>query len=217
MEGVIRKSRRTEPEQVMPTSQRTTHGNNSGNSAFAPPLTVSHPALLVKGSDEPFRETLYVLVEALTRLSNCRDAFGKTAGLTGSQFAVLMGVAHRQGKEGVTIRDLARHVQLAPTHVTTEVGRLIRKGLMQKRPSPTDGRAVLVTLSRKGENIVQELSPFMRTVNDLLFEGFRQSDIEQIRMFFDRFVANSEFALAELRRRERQRSSSPIGSSSPDQ
>jgi DNA-binding MarR family transcriptional regulator len=170
---------------------------------FSPPLTVSHASLLVKGSDEPFRETLYVMVEALTRLLHFRDAFGKSAGLTSSQFAVLIGTAYRQGEDGVTIRDLARHVQLASTHVTTEVGRLITKGLMQKRPSPTDGRAVLVTLSPDGEKAVEELVPFMRTVNDLLFDGFSRGDIEQIRGFFDRFVANSEFAMAELRRRER--------------
>ena len=58
----------------------------------------------------------------------CRDAFGRELDLTPSQFVVLMGVAHCQGTEGVTIRELADHVALASTHVTTEVGRLERTG-----------------------------------------------------------------------------------------
>ena len=49
---------------------------------------------------------------------------------------VLIGAAYAQGRDGVSIRSLADHIQLAPTHVTTEVGRLIRKGLLMKKINP---------------------------------------------------------------------------------
>ena len=77
-----------------------------------------------------FRQSLYLMVFAFSRLQTCREAFGRALGLTGTQFAVLIGTAYRQGHEGVSIRALADHIQLAPTHVTTEVGRLIGKGLL---------------------------------------------------------------------------------------
>src|SRR3974390_828590 len=73
---------------------------------FAPPPTVSRGALLVSGDDMAFREMLYLMVLAFGRLITCREAFGQVLGLTGSQFAVLFGVAHRQGREGVSIRAL---------------------------------------------------------------------------------------------------------------
>ncbi|CAN0507826.1 unnamed protein product, partial [Phaeothamnion confervicola] len=88
--------------------------------AFAPPATVSHAALLRDGSDVAFRETLYLMVLGFGRLIACREAFGRALGLTGSQFAVLIGAAYRQGDNGVSIRALADHIQLAATHVTTE-------------------------------------------------------------------------------------------------
>ena len=106
------------------------------------PRTVSHAALLSGGSDEPFRQTLYLMVLAFGRLQTCREAFGRAMSLTGSQFAVLIGTAYRQQTDGVSIRALADHVQLAPTHVTTEVGRLIRKGLLTKRVNARDRRGV---------------------------------------------------------------------------
>src|SRR5262245_27224860 len=84
---------------------------------FKPPLTVSHMRLLEQGSDFAFRDTIYLMVLALGRLLGCRDAFGRGVGLTGSQFAVLLGVAYQQGDKGVTIRDLSDHVHLASTHV----------------------------------------------------------------------------------------------------
>jgi len=174
---------------------------------FALPLTVSHPELLTAGHDEGFRETLYLMVLALGRLLTCREAFGRALGLTGSQFAVLIGTAYQQRSSGVTIRTLADHVMLAPPHVTTEVGRLIRKGLLVKRPNKDDGRSVLVSLSPRGEAALIELAPFLRRVNDLLFQNVSRHDFDLVSKFFRTFSLNTEYALAEIRRTEAERKS----------
>jgi DNA-binding MarR family transcriptional regulator len=169
---------------------------------FSLPATVSHPALLSSGHDDSFRETLYQMVLSLGRLLTCREAFGRALGLTGSQFAVLIGTAYQQNGGGVTIRALADHVMLAPPHVTTEVGRLIRKGLLIKRPNQDDGRSVLVSLSPRGEAALTELAPFLRRVNDLLFQNVTRADFEVVSRFFETFALNTEFALMEIRRTE---------------
>ena len=171
---------------------------------FVVPRTVSHPAMLRGGGDEAFRQSLYLMVLAFGRLINCREAFGRAMALTGSQFAVMIGTAYRQKTDGVSIRELAEHVQLASTHVTTEVGRLIRKGLLIKRPNMRDRRGVLVKLSRKGEAAILQVAPFVRSVNDLLFADIPRSDFAVVTRFLDTFALNTERALAEIRRRERQ-------------
>lgn len=169
---------------------------------FAPPPTVSHAALLVAGDDVGFRETLYLMVLAFSRLTDCREAFGRALGLTGSQFAVLFGVAYRQGRDGVSIRVLAEHVQLASTHVTTEVGRLVRKGLLAKAENPRDRRGVLVRLSPRGEAAVRRVAPFLRRVNDRLFQGVSRNEFASLDRFLREFARNGEDALAEIRRSE---------------
>jgi DNA-binding MarR family transcriptional regulator len=176
------------------------HGTQHGT--FMPPLTVSHRAMLASGSDVAFRETLYAMVLAFGRLIACREAFGRALALTGSQFAVLVGAAYRQGRDGVSINALAAHVQLASTHVTTEVGRLARKGLLTKRVNRSDRRGVLVTLTPEGEAAVREISPFLRRVNDLLFADVRRSELAVVSRFLRVFLRNGENALAEIRRRE---------------
>src|SRR5262245_64315485 len=138
---------------------------------FTPPLTVSHGQLLVSGTDIAFRETLYLMFLTFGRLQVCREAFGRAMALTGSQFTVLIGTAYRQGSDGVSIRALAEHIQLAPTHVTTEVGRMIRKGLLVKKVNARDRRGVLVRLSARGETAIEKIAPFVRQVNDLLFQN----------------------------------------------
>jgi DNA-binding MarR family transcriptional regulator len=171
--------------------------------AFAPPLTVGHRDLLAAGEDVAFRRSLYLMVLAFSRLATCREAFGRALGLTGSQFAVLIGTAYQQGEDGVSVRALADHIQLAATHVTTEVGRLIAKGLLTKAVNGRDRRGVLIRLSPRGEAAVHEVAPFVRRVNDLLFAGVSRREFAAVSDFLSRFAANTEDALDELRRTAR--------------
>jgi len=172
---------------------------------FTSPATVTLPAVLGGGNDLQFRETVYLMVLAFGRLHSCREAFGRALSLTAPQFIVLIGTAHRQGKEGVTIRALADHTQLAATHVTTEVGRLIGKGLLTKQANARDRRSVLVRLSAKGEAAIREVNPLLRRVNDRLFQNVSRSEFDVVSRFLQKFAHNSEDALFEIQRAERER------------
>jgi DNA-binding MarR family transcriptional regulator len=169
---------------------------------YRPPVTISREDFLVGGSDASFRSTIYTLVQCVSRLLACRDAFGRELDLTPSQFAVLMGVAHAQGEEGVTIRELAEHVALAPTHVTTEVGRLENAGFLTKRQSSTDRRSVRVSLLPHGQAEIARVAPFVRLVNDTLFRGIDARSLGIARQVARQLILNSETALAEIRRHQ---------------
>ena len=177
--------------------------------AFVPPATVTLPPLLRAGGDVAFRETLYLMALVFDRLHACREAFGRALGLTPSQFIVLIGTAYQQGTEGVSIRELADHTQLASTHVTTEVGRLTRMGLLTKQASLRDRRSVQVRLSPKGEDAVRAINPLQRRVNDLLFADVSRDDFGIVSRYLERVALNSEYALAEIRRSEQERSRKP--------
>jgi DNA-binding MarR family transcriptional regulator len=169
---------------------------------YRPPLTISREDFLVGGSDASFRSSIYTMVQCVSRLLACRDAFGRELDLTPSQFAVLMGVAHAQGEDGVTIRDLAEHVALAPTHVTTEVGRLESLGFLTKRQSDTDRRSVRVSLLPHAEAEIARVAPFVRLVNDTLFRGIDARSLGVAHQVARQLILNSETALAEIRRHQ---------------
>src|SRR5690242_1303677 len=67
---------------------------------YRPPVTISRDDFRVDGSDADFRRSIYAMVQSVGRLLACREAFGRELSLTSSQFAVLMGVAHCQQREG---------------------------------------------------------------------------------------------------------------------
>jgi len=179
---------------------RTTARAKLKPAGYVPPLTVSHEDLLEGGQDRSFRQTLYKMVTTFSRLQSMRESFGRAIGLTSSQFAVLIGVAYTQGESGVTIRQLAEHVQLASTHVTTEVGRLCHQGLLVKRENAEDGRSVLVCLTRKGEQRLNEVAPLVRRTNDILFENVDRAAFARLDAFLSLFDGNTARALDELRR-----------------
>jgi DNA-binding MarR family transcriptional regulator len=187
------------------TARGAKPGKASKAKAFVSPATVTLPSMLVDGNDLKFRETIYLMALAFDRLHSCREAFGRALRLTSSQFIVLIGTAHRQGDEGVTIRTLAEHTQLAATHVTTEVGRLIDKGLLIKEANSRDRRSVLVRLSRNGEAAIRDVNPLLRRVNDRLFQNVTRGEFDVVSRFLSKFARNSEEALFELRRAERDR------------
>lgn len=182
-----------------PTPQAARRG------AFVPPATISLPTMLSAGKDPAFRETLYLMFAAFSTLQHLREAFGRSIGLTAPQFIVLMGTAYRQGTEGVSVRALSEHTLIAATHVTTEVSRLISRGLLTKSANPRDGRSVLVKLSPDGEAAILAVNPLLRRVNDLLFQDISRQDFATVANFLRTFSLNSEFAAAAVRRAEQER------------
>src|SRR2546423_4161241 len=166
--------------------------------SFVPPTTITLPPMLKSGGDVVFRETLYLMALTFGRLHTCREAFGRALDLTASQFIVLIGTGYRQGTEGVSIRALADHTQLAATHVTTEVGRLIEKGLLTKSANTRDRRGVLIRLTPKGEAAVREVNPLLRRVNDCLFQNISREDFAVVARFWSTYALNSENPLAEI-------------------
>ena len=174
--------------------------------AFEPPATVTLPAMLsADGGDVAFRETLYLMIYAFGRLTSYREAFGRHLGLTASQFLVLIGTANRQGHDGVSVRALADHTQLAATHVTTEVGRLIEQGLLTKSANPQDRRGVLVRLTPHGEAAVRDVNPLLRQINDCLFRNVSREEFAVVARFLSTFALNTENAMAVIRRADRER------------
>jgi DNA-binding MarR family transcriptional regulator len=150
--------------------------------AFRAQLSVSHRAMLEDGNDEAFRHILYQMVLASARLALFREAVGRLIGLTGNQ---LLATAHTQGSAGVTIRELSRYALMASTHVTTQVGALLRK----------DGRSVLVSLTPRGERAMHKIAPVRRKFNDAFFVGVERRTLLAAGRFLQQVVKNSEDAL----------------------
>src|SRR5258707_4462608 len=57
-------------------------------------LTVSRPALLVDGSDRSFRQLVHDMLAFSARIQEVRGRLGSVIGLSGTQYTVLIAIAH---------------------------------------------------------------------------------------------------------------------------
>jgi len=166
--------------------------------AFRPAPSVSHPAMLVDGDDEQFRHVLFLSRQFADRLLVFREAVARKLGLRGNQYVILLAIAHAQCERGATVREVAHYTLMAASHVTTQVGALIRRGLVAKRPNARDGRSVLLSLTPKGEKAMGAIAPLRQEFNDAFFEGMPRHSLLRAATFFEQVTANSERGLALL-------------------
>ena len=92
-------------------------------------------------------------------LQRALDIYAETAGptaVTQRQFAVLAGVAAR---EGLTQADLVRSTGIDRSTLAELVARMLGKGLIARERSNEDGRANTVSLTDKGRSALAEAEP----------------------------------------------------------
>ncbi|MBS0246449.1 MAG: winged helix-turn-helix transcriptional regulator [Proteobacteria bacterium] len=155
----------------------------AGARSTAKSLTVSLPELLVDGSDLKFRELVADLFAAAAGMLALRRALATSVGLSAAEYAILLATWHLQKKGAVGINTLAGQLHVAAANVTAEVGKLVKKGILDKQPHPKDSRAVLIRLTSDGTAILHELTPLLRRINDRLFSGNRARDMDAVANF----------------------------------
>jgi len=74
------------------------------------------------------------------------------------EFIVLSYLAEAPGSSR-RMSAIAKESHLSPSRTTHLVGRLEKRGLVTRRPSDDDGRAIVATLTPQGSALVRELSP----------------------------------------------------------
>lgn len=76
------------------------------------------------------------------------------------------------------------------------VDRMVDRGLVARRRHETDGRAIVVTLTDKGDGL-RHLSDFHRRINAKLFADFLPEEQELAFSLLSRMQKNAETALEE--------------------
>src|SRR5690606_14746782 len=90
-------------------------------------------------------------------------------GLSYVQFQLLARLASAQGQ--LTMTQLADGVVYSRSGLTYQAGLLERAGLITRRPSPVDERAVLVSITEQGRALFDRVLPgHVEVVRRLLFD-----------------------------------------------
>jgi len=144
-------------------------------------LTVSQPQFLANGSDRHFRQFVHDMLAFAARIQEIRDRLGKSIGLSGPQYTLLIAIARARTDGEVGINEIAHRTHFSPSFVTIEVNRLIAKKLVTKKTNPADRRRVLLSVTRKGLELLRSLAALQQPVNDELFGPLTREDFNMLR------------------------------------
>jgi DNA-binding MarR family transcriptional regulator len=159
------------------------------------PLTVSRPALLVKGADAEFRSLIHDLIAYAHKLDACRDAFAAIVGISGVQYEILMLVSRA---DGLPVGEVAARLHRSGAVITIEANKLAERGILAKAADPADGRRVLLKSTAKSAALLERLAPFQVRINDVLFESLDGKGFRELRRLARELVASGDRAVAML-------------------
>jgi DNA-binding MarR family transcriptional regulator len=102
----------------------------------------------------------------LRRFLRYSEQITRRHGVTPLQYQLLLQVKGYPGRQQATIGELAERLQAKHHGAVALVSRCEEAGLVAKRPSEADRRAVIVELTTKGERLLERLARLHR--NELL-------------------------------------------------
>jgi DNA-binding MarR family transcriptional regulator len=141
------------------------------------------------------REFISDFTAASARMRQLRRALAETLGLTVAQHALMLGLWYCERRGSTSVRALAEHLHIAAAHVTAELNKLQQAGLVEKRPSAQDKRAIDLRLTPKGHTLLDRLAPLLRDVNAALFAGVDLDGMRGAQQLFRAVIEQSPRAI----------------------
>jgi DNA-binding MarR family transcriptional regulator len=114
------------------------------------------------------------LRRASHRLTRLRAVAFGSAGLAVWEFDVLAAL-RRAGTE-LSAAQLIEATMIGSAAMTTRLGKLSTRGLVERRPNPLDGRGVLVRITAEGESRVDAAMTELARLEALALEGISRED-----------------------------------------
>ncbi len=120
-----------------------------------------------------------------THLARFLDRNGP--GISPEQWFVLARVAQTARVRQV---DLAERVLADPPNISRLVDALVARGLVRRSPDPADRRSYLLSLTKEGLDVTEELLDKTISERRLVFDGFDEHELDALAAALDRIDAN---------------------------
>jgi MarR family transcriptional regulator, organic hydroperoxide resistance regulator len=170
-------------------------GDGRPNQASPPPLTTTLKSFVKDGSDRAFRELIYTLVALANQLDKHLKLFATLIGVSEAQVQMLRVIAERQD---ATVGLLAQQLYVTSQFVTIEIGDLVKKGIVEKKPNEADRRSMFLRLTAKGESLLRELSAILRMANDIHFRSLTEERAKLLQEMLSAILTDGAAAYHEV-------------------
>lgn len=95
-------------------------------------------------------------------------------------------------EDSIPIQQLAERASLSPSTLTSMLDRMEEDGLVKRRRSHSDRRAVLLFLGEKAETLRRDYMDISRDMTELFYEGFSGEERNDLERYLARIIHNLE-------------------------
>ena len=188
----------------MPASRIRKRRISAKVASYVAPPSVSVPSLLRGGNDRTFQELVFDFFTISARIEQVRVHFASRMGISGPQYSLLRAVAALQGSEGVSIGLIAEHLHVTSTFITVQSGVLVQRGFLKKKEDSTDRRVSRLSLTLKGEGLVDAIVNEVRSINDVFFGVLRREEFDALSAIMKKLVGSSRAAILQISAQDQQ-------------
>jgi MarR family transcriptional regulator, organic hydroperoxide resistance regulator len=177
------------------TSARENRKRGASNAPKFSPLTISLDPFVKDGTDQRFRKLIYSLLRLMNLMSRNAKHFAEYMGVSAAQGMMMSRIAD---SPGITVTQLADQLGVSGPFVTAEIGKLVEKSIVEKRPNEADRRSMLLMLTTKGQSLMRELGPVRRRTNDIMFKSMTDERASALQEIVTTLIADAQIGLHEL-------------------
>ncbi len=148
------------------------------------------------GKSTPLNRALTYRLHLLHKLSDreSQRAYISDTGLPLSEARCLSAIG---SFAPLSINDLAQRANLNKGQASRATQALVEKTLVQKEASETDGRGVVLRLTRKGAQAWERVMQVVARRNEEIFGCLSEAEREQLSDMFDRMIAHARVSLGD--------------------
>jgi DNA-binding MarR family transcriptional regulator len=141
--------------------------------------------------DTPARRAVVSLVRGFGTVQRQMGPYYAQFGLTPPQFQMLTVINRLKGQP-ITQRRLAQELYVSYPNITVMLARLEEARFVRRRPSPDDGRAKFVELTRRGRTLLQKIWRVQQEQLEHVMSGLEDQEREQLTRLLKKMIAKHE-------------------------
>ena len=139
-------------------------------------------------NDEKYRAIMGKLMAIMRDHKSIIDSYVNETKLHKSQHRLLMVLSRME--KNISQRDLAEMLNITPAAVAVTLKKMEKMGLVNRMVAEQDNRYNQVVLTDKGKKIVKESRKIFQYVDEKMFAGFSEEELDAFEGYLNRIKEN---------------------------
>lgn len=133
------------------------------------------------------KKIIYQLISFAMKHKKIMQSYLDETGVYQAQHRLLMEISHNQN---VSQNDIARSMDVSPATIAVSLKKLEKGGYISKKMDEEDNRFNKITITEKGNRVVEQSKQIFNSVDGRVFEGFTEDEKYTLYVLLQKLNAN---------------------------